>query len=157
MPSLSLGLVRPMRASLVAVIAALSVTSCQSYPSGAGHASSTGYWSHSYDIVGGGAREAAQVKRMFAIIAAQTNLSKRSPSPEDLSPVPFALYGDSKVSLLASRVENCVHILVTRFDFSGGAAFARVDGLVRSTLSRKYQNRLFVEADPDYSHEIVIY
>ena len=146
-----------MRASLVALIAALSITSCQSYPSGAGHPSSTGYWSHSYDIVGGGAREAAQVKRMFATIAAQTNLAKRSPAPGNFSPVPFALYGDSKVSLLASRVEDYVHIVVTRFDFSGAAAFTRVDGLVRITLSRKYQKRLFVEADPDYSHEVVTY
>ena len=146
-----------MRASLGSVIAALIFASCQSHTSSTGHASSTGYWSHEYDIVGGGAREAAQVKRILRTIAAQTNLAKRSPAPGNFSPMPFALYGDSHVSLLASRVEDYVHIAVTRFDFSGAAAFTRLDGLVRATLSSRYQKRLYVEPEPDYSHEVVTY
>ena len=79
----------------------LLIASCQSYPSGAGRPSPTGYWFHGYDIVGGGA-EAAEVKQMLRTIAAQTNLPKRSPSPNEYSPVPFALYRDSRVQLLAS-------------------------------------------------------
>ena len=134
---------------------ALSLTSCQSSPSGSGRPSSTGYWSHGYDVVGGGVREAAQVKQMLRTIAVQTNLPKRSPSPSDFSPVPIALYGDSRVQLLASRHTDYIHVNVTRYDFSGAAAFAEVDGLVRSTLSSRYQNRLYVEPEPDYSHEIV--
>jgi hypothetical protein len=94
---------------------------------------------------------------MLRTIAAQTNLAQRSPAPGNFSPALFALYGDSKVSLLASRVEDYVHVDVTRFDFSGAATFARVDGLVRSTLSRRYQKRLYVEPEPDYSHEVVTY
>ena len=46
---------------------------------------------------------------------------------------------------------------VTRYDFSGAAAFARLDGLVRSTLSSRYGKRLYVESEADYSHEIVTY
>jgi hypothetical protein len=146
-----------MRVSLVAVLAALLITSCQSYPSGAGRPSPTRYWFHGYDIVGGGAREAAQVKQMLRTIAAQTNLPKRSPSPNDYSPVPFALYGDSHVQLLASRHKDYVHVTVTRYDFSGTAAFARVDALVRRTFSSKYKNRFFMEPEADLSHPIITY
>lgn len=144
-----------MRASLVAVMTALLLTGCQSYPSGAGRPSPTGYWSRGYDIVGGGVREAAQVKQMLRTIAAQANLPKRSPSRHNFSPVPIALYGDSRVQLLASRHKDYVHVDVTRYDFSGAAAFARIDGLVRSTLSRKFASRLYVEPAPDYSHPII--
>jgi hypothetical protein len=146
-----------MRASLVAALAALLLTGCQSYPSGAGRPSPSGYWSRGYDIVGGGARDAAQVKQVLATIAAQTNLSKRSPSPNDYSPLPFALYGDSRVQLLANRHKDYVHVDVTRYNFSGAAAFARVDGLVRNTLSRKFGHRLYAEPEPDYSHPIITY
>lgn len=138
-------------------MAALLITSCQSYPSGAGRPSPTGYWFHGYDIVGGGAREAEQVKQMLRTIAAQTNLPKRSPSPNDYSPVPFALYGDSRVQLLASRHKDYVHVTVTRYDFSGAAAFARVDALVRSTFSGKYKNRFYMEPEADLSHPIITY
>jgi hypothetical protein len=146
-----------MRASLVTVIAALLLTSCQSYPSGTGRPGPTGYFSHAYDITGGGAREAAEVKQILRTIAARTNLPKQSPAQHNFSPVPFALYFDSRVQLLANRHEDYVHVDVTRFDFSGAAAFAQLDGLVRSTLSRKFGNRLYVEAEPDYSHPIITY
>ena len=146
-----------MRASLVAAIAALLLTSCQSYPTGAGRPSSTGYFSHAYDITGAGEREAAEVKQILRTIAARTNLPKRSPAQANFSPVPIALYFDSRVQLLANRHEDYVHVDVTRFDFSGAAAFAALDGLVRSTLSRKFGNRLYVEPDRDYSHPIITY
>ena len=90
-------------------------------------------------------------------IAARTNLPKRSPARGNFSPVPFALYGDSRVSLLASQNKDYVHVEVTRFDFSGTAAFARLDGLVRTTLSKRYQKRFYAESEPDYSREIVTY
>ncbi len=134
----------------------LLIASCQSYPSGAGRPSPTGYWFHGYDIVGGGA-EAAEVKQMLRTIAAQTNLPKRSPSPNEYSPVPFALYRDSRVQLLASRHNDNVHVVVTRYDFSGAAAFARVDGLVRSTFSSKYKNLFYMEPEADLSHPIITY
>ena len=136
---------------------AISLASCESYPSGVGRPSSTGYWSHAYDIVGGGAREAAQVKQIVRTIAAQANLQKRTASPHDFSPVPFVLYGDSHVRLLAMREKDDVHVDVTRYDFSGAATFARLDGLVRSTLLRTYGKRLYVESEPDYGHEIITY
>jgi hypothetical protein len=144
-----------MRASLVTVMAVLSLTSCQSYPSGGGRPSPTGYWFHAYDIVGGGAREAAEVKHMLRTIAIQTNLPKRSPAPSDYSPVPFALYGDSRVRLLASRDTHSVHVRVIRNDYSGTATFARLDELVRITLSRRYQSRLYIEPEADLSHPII--
>jgi hypothetical protein len=146
-----------MRASLITAMAALLLTSCQSYPSGAGRPSPTGYWSHGYQIVGGGARDSAQVKQMLRTIAAKTNLAKRSPSPDNFSPVPFALYGDSRVQLLASHHKDYVQVEVTRYDFSGASAFARIDLLVRSTLSTKFGNRLYVDSEPDYSHPIITY
>jgi hypothetical protein len=138
-------------------MAALSLTSCESYSSRAGRPGPTGYWFHAYDIVGGGAREAAQVKQILRTIAAQTNLPKRSPAPSDYSPVPIALYGDSRVRLLATRQSDYVHVVVIRNDYSGTAAFARLDELVRSTLSRRYQNRLYVEPEADLSHPIITY
>src|SRR4030081_3635312 len=117
-----------MRASLAAVIAALLLTSCQSYPPGAGRPSSTGYFSHAYDITGAGAREAAEVKQILRTIATRTNLPKQSPARHNFSPVPIALYFDSRVQLLANRHEDYVHVDVTRFDFSGAAAFRQLDG-----------------------------
>jgi hypothetical protein len=146
-----------MRASLVAVMAALSFASCQSYPSGAGRPSPNGYWFHAYDIVGGRAREAAHVKQMLRSIAAQTNLPKRSPAPSDYSPVPIALYRDSRVQLLANRHSDNVHVEVTRYDFSGAAAFARVDALVRRTFSSRYKKRFYMEPEADLSHPIITY
>ena len=137
-------------------MAALLLTSCQSYPSGTGRPSATGYWSHGYEVVGGGVREAAQVKQMLRTIAAQTNLPKHSPEPYEYSPVPIAVYRDSRVQLLASRHKDYVYVEVTRYDFSGASAFARIDPLVRSTLSTKFGNRLYIEPEPDYSHPPVI-
>jgi hypothetical protein len=58
--------------------------------------------------------------------------------------------GDARIGLTRRRWE-------TRFDFSGATAFAQLDGLVRSTLSRKFGNRFNVEAEPDYSHRIITY
>jgi hypothetical protein len=145
-----------MRVSLVAVMATLLIAGCESYPSGAGRPSPTGYWFHGYDIVGAGT-EAAEVKQLLRTIAAQTNLPKRSPSPNDYSPLPFALYGDSRVQLLASRHNDNVHVTVTRYDFSGADAFARVDALVRRTLSSRYKKRFYMEPEADLSHPIITY
>ena len=92
-----------MRDALASFFIVLLLACSQSYPSGAGRPSPTGYWFHGYDIVGGGVREAAQVRQMLRTIAAQTNLPKRSPAPSDYSPVPIALHGDSRVQLLANR------------------------------------------------------
>jgi len=144
-----------MRPSLVAVIAALLLTSCQSYPSGAGRPSPDGYFSHAYDITGAGARELAQVQQILRAIAAKTNLPKRSPAPSDFSPVPIAFYRDSRVALLAFRHKDSVLVEVIRYNHSGLPAFARIDVLVRSTLSRKFGNRLYVEPEPDYSHPVI--
>jgi hypothetical protein len=144
-----------MRGSLAAILAALLLTSCQSNPSRAGIPSPTGYFSHGYDVTGAGAQEVAQVQQMLRTIAAQTNLPKRSPAPSNYSPVPIALYGDSRVQLLASRHKDYVHVEVIRWQNSGASAFARIDPLVRNTLSRKFGNRLYVEPEPDYSHPIV--
>ena len=146
-----------MRTSLVAAMAALFLTSCQSYPSGAGRPSPTGYWFHGYDVVGGGVREAAQVKRMLRAIAAQTNLPRRSPARDNFSPVPIALYGDSRVQLLASQHKDYVHIEVTRYEFSGADAFVRVDALVRHTFSSRYKIRFYMEPEADLSHPIITY
>jgi hypothetical protein len=144
-----------MRASFVAPFAALTLASCQSYPSHGGRPGHNGYWFHAYDVVGGGAREAAEVKRLLRTIAAQSALPKRTPDPAHFSPVPFALYGDTQIGLLASRDKDYVHIEVTRYDYSGSAAFARIDELVRSTLSRRYGKRLYMEDEVDLSHPIV--
>ena len=146
-----------MRESLAAILATLLLTSCQSNPSPAAIPSPTGYFSHGYDVRGAGVREVAQVKQMLHTIAAQTNLPKRSPAPDDYSPVPIALYGDSSVRLLATRHKDYVHVEVIRNDHSGASAFARIDPLVRSTLSRNFANRLYVEPEPDYSHPIITY
>ena len=144
-----------MRASFVAAAAALSLISCQSYAPGAGRPAPNGCWFHAYDIVGGGAREAAEVKRLLRTIAAQSALPKRTPDPAHFSPVPFALCGDTQISLLASRDKDYVHVEVIRYDYSGSAAFARIDELVRSTLSRRYGKRLYMEPEADLSHPIV--
>src|SRR5689334_14190257 len=101
-----------MRGSLAAILAALLFTSCQSSPSRAGIASPTAYFSHGYQVTGGGSRDAAQVQHMLRTIAAQTNLPKRSPAPADYSPFPIALYGDSRVRLLATRQKDYVHVEV---------------------------------------------
>jgi hypothetical protein len=138
-------------------MAALLLNSCQSYPSGAGRPSPTGYWFHGYDIVGAGGQEAAQVKQMLRTIAAQTNLPKRSPTRDNFSPVPFALYGDSRVQLLASQHKDYIHVNVTRYDFSGAAAFTRLDALVRCTFSSRYKNRFYMEPEADLSHPIITY
>ena len=97
------------------------------------------------------------MKHILRTIALQTNLPSQSPAQHNFSPVPFALYFDSHVQLLANRHEDYVHIDVTRFDFSGAAAFARLDGLVRNTLSSRYGKRLYIEPEPAYSQEIVTY
>jgi len=146
-----------MRESPVAVFAMLLLAGCQSYPSHAGVPSPTGYWYHGYDVVGPSIREVAQVKQMLRTIAAQTNLPKRSPAPSDYSPVPIALYGDSRVRLLATRHKDYVHVEVIRNDYSGAAAFARIDGLVRRTLWSRYKNRFYVEPEADLSHPIITY
>ena len=144
-----------MRESLAAILATLLLTSCQSNPPRAGIPSPTGYFSHGYDVTGAGGRELAQVKQMLRTIAAQTNLPKRSPAPSDYSPLPITLYGDSRVQLLATRHKDYVHVEVICYNHSGASAFARIDPLVRSTLSRKFGNRLYVEPEPDYSHAII--
>jgi len=144
-----------MRASVVAV--ALFITGCQSYPSSVGRPSSTGYFSRGYDIAGGGAREAAQVQQMLGAIASKTNLPKRSPGPYDLySPIPIALYNDLQVQLLASRHKDYVHVEVTRWTYAGASAFARIDWLVRSTLSRKFGHHFYAEAEQDYSDSTIV-
>jgi hypothetical protein len=143
-----------MRASLFVV--ALLMTGCQSHPSSAGRPSSTGYFSRGYDIVGGGAREAAQVQHMLGSIAAKTNLPKRSPGPNDLySPIPIALYNDLQVQLLASRHKDYVHVEVTRWTYAG-ASFPRIDWLVRSALSRKFGHRFYAEPEHDYSDSTIV-
>ena len=144
-----------MREPLPVLLTMLLLTSCQSYSPHAGVPSPTGYLSHGYDVTGGRERDVAQVKQMLRTIAAQTNLPKRSPTPSDYSPVPIALYGDSRVQLLATRHKDYVHVEVIRYDHSGASAFARIDPLVRSTLFRKFGNRLYVETEPDYSHPII--
>ena len=70
---------------------------------------------------------------------------------------PIALYGDSRVRILANRQSDYIQVEVIRNDYSGTAAFARIDALVRSTLSRRYQNRLYVEPEADLSHPIITY
>jgi hypothetical protein len=146
-----------MREPLAAILATLLLTSCQSNPSGAGIPSSTGYSSHGYDITGAGAREAAQVQQMLGAIAAKTKLPKRSPGPNDYySPIPIALYNDFHVQLLASRHKDYIHVEVTRWTYSGASAFARIDWLVRSTLSRKFGHRFYAEPEPDYSNSTIV-
>ena len=146
-----------MRASLVGVMATLLLTSCQSNPPSAGIPGQTGYFSHGYQITGANVREVAQVKQILHTIAAQTNLPKRLASPDDYSPVPIALYGDSRVRLLATRHNDYVHVEVIRNDHSGASAFAHIDPLVRSALSRKFGDGLYVEPVPNYSHPIITY
>jgi hypothetical protein len=120
-------------------------------------ASSTGYFWRGYDILGGGAREAAQVQHTLRSIAAKTNLPKRWPGPNDLySPIPIALYNELQVQLLASRHKDYVHVEVTRWTYAGVSTFARIDWLVRSTLSRKFGHRFYAQPEHDYSDSTIV-
>jgi hypothetical protein len=134
-----------MRAFLATVPAVVLLVGCQSYQS------------HGYDVASAREKDVAKVKHALRAIAAQTHLPKRSPAPYEYSPAPIAVYGDSRVQLLASRHKDYVHIAVTWYDFSAASDFARVDRLVRGTLASTFGDLFSAEPHSKPSKVIVTY